>query len=100
MVLKEFSHCRGFDWDEWNAEKIWSRHQVGRSECEQVLFNQPFILAEDVEHSQEEMRYYGLGHTDKGRELFMVFTIRGDLIRVIMARDMSRKEREMYRDVG
>jgi len=97
--LKDFSRYRGFAWDEWNAEKIWSKHQVSQAECEQVLFNQPLVVGEDLEHSQEEMRYYVLGQTDKGRELFLVFTISGDLIRVITARDMSRKERRIYRDV-
>jgi uncharacterized DUF497 family protein len=29
--------------------------------------------------------------------LFVVFTIRGDLIRVISARDMSRREKEVFR---
>ena len=99
MALEGLSRCRGFDWDEWNAEKIWSKHQVSRAECEQVLFNQPLVVGEDPEHSKEEMRYFVLGQTDKGRELFMVFTARDDLIRVITARDMSRKERRIYRDV-
>ena len=97
--MEDFSHCRGFDWDEWNTKKIWSKHQVSRAECEQVLFNQPLVVGEDAEHSQEEVRFYALGQTDKGREIFLVFTIRGDLIRVITARDMSRKERRIYRDV-
>ena len=97
--MEDFSHCCGLDWDEWNAEKIWSKHQVSRTECEQVLFNQPLVVGEDAEHSQEEVRFYVLGQTDKGRKIFLVFTIRGDLIRVIMARDMSRKERRIYKDV-
>lgn len=97
--MEEFSYCRGFDWDERNTEKIWSKHQVSRTECEQVLFNQPIVVGEDADHSQEEMRYYVLSQTDKGGELFLVFTIRGGLIRVITARDMSRKERRIYRDV-
>jgi uncharacterized DUF497 family protein len=44
-----------------------------------------------------EERIYGLGHTDAGRLLFVAFTIRQRLIRVISARDMSRKERRIYR---
>jgi uncharacterized DUF497 family protein len=40
---------------------------------------------------------YGLGESDAGRLLFVAFTIRGRLIRVISARDMSRKERRIYR---
>jgi uncharacterized DUF497 family protein len=99
MILEDLSQCRGFDWDEWNAEKIWSKHQVSRAECEQVFFNQPVVVGEDAEHSKEETRYYVLGQTDKGRDIFLVFTIRGDLIRVITARDMSRKERRVYKDV-
>ena len=33
-----------------------------------------------------------------GRGLFIVFTLRGSLIRVISARDMSKKERSIYYD--
>ena len=98
-ILEEFSHCRGFDWDEWNAEKIWSKHQVSHTECEQVLFNQPLVVGEDAEHSQDERRYYVLGQTDKERGIFLVFAIREDLIRVITARDMSRKERRIFGNV-
>ena len=41
-----------------------------------------------------------LGRSDAGRELFLIFTLRGDLIRVISARDMSRAERKVYRNHG
>jgi uncharacterized protein len=37
-----------------------------------------------------------LGQTDARRLLFIVFTIRDDLIRVISARPMSRRERRVY----
>ncbi|MCD4774059.1 MAG: BrnT family toxin [Bacteroidales bacterium] len=40
--------------------------------------------------------YYLLGSTDSQRLLFIVFTIRESLIRVISARDMSKKERKIY----
>lgn len=45
-------------------------------------------------------RYFVLGQTDAGRELFLVFTLRDELIRVISAREMSRKERKVYRSHG
>ena len=41
-----------------------------------------------------------LGKTDSGRKLFVVCTIRGDLIRVISARDMTKREREVYSTYG
>jgi uncharacterized DUF497 family protein len=72
---------------------------VSHAECEQVFFNQPFVVGEDITHSQEEERFYVLGNTDAGRALFLVFTIRDELIRVITARDMSRRERRIYQDV-
>jgi len=97
--LENFTQAKGFDWDEWNTEKIWEKHQVSHAECEQVFFNQPFVVGEDIAHSQEEKRFYVLGRTDPGRALFLVFTIRDELIRTITARDMSRNERKIYRDV-
>ena len=97
--MEELALCSGFDWDEWNAAKIWAKHEVSQAECEQVFFNEPLVVAEDVEHSKEEHRYYALGVTAKGRELFLVLTIRGRLVRVITARDMSRRERRVFRDV-
>lgn len=96
--MDEFSRCTGFQWDEGNAEKNWIAHLVSRAECEQAFFNQPFVVAETARPSQPERRYYALGETDAGRSLFMVFTIREDLIRVISARDMSRNERRAYGD--
>lgn len=88
--------CTGFEWDEGNADKNWVAHEVTRAEAEQVFFNVPLLLAPDHEHSQSEDRYYGLGVTDSGRALFVVFTVRGELVRVISARDMSRRERRAY----
>jgi len=86
----------GFDWDEGNAEKNWIKHRVSPSESEQVFFNRPLFISADVKHSKEERRHYVLGQTNEGRLLFISFTIRNRLIRVISARDMSRKERRIY----
>ncbi|HPO13221.1 MAG TPA: BrnT family toxin [Candidatus Hydrogenedentes bacterium] len=87
----------GFDWSGGNAEKNWQRHQVSPWESEQVFFNQPLFIAEDKAHSVHELRYYVLGKTDEERELFIVFTLRNKKIRVISSRDMSSKERRIYR---
>jgi uncharacterized DUF497 family protein len=89
--------CTGFEWDKGNRDKNWLKHRVDNSECEQIFFNRPLIIHFDKRHSVKEDRFYALGHTDLGRKLFIVFTIRGTKIRVISARDMSRKEREIYK---
>jgi uncharacterized protein len=88
--------CTGFEWDAGNSEKNWEKHKVSRAECEQIFFNQPMVVAADQKHSQAESRYYALGQSDRGRRLFVVFTIRDYLIRVISARPMSRTERSLY----
>jgi len=88
----------GFLWDKGNFEKNRLKHKVLNSECEQVFFNEPLIVADDLKHSQKEKRWYVLGRTDLNRKLFIVFTIRNKLIRIISARDMTKKERKIYNE--
>lgn len=88
----------GFEWDQGNATKSWSKHEVTQAECEQLFFNGPLVLAADPAHSGAEARYFALGQTDAGRLLLELFTLRGTLVRVISARPMSRREREVFTD--
>lgn len=85
----------GFEWDEGNARKN-DKHDVTASEAEQVFFNQPLLMLEDVKHSRDEPRFHALGMTHTARKLHITFTVRGARIRVISARDMHRKERSIY----
>lgn len=89
-------NCIGFEWDKWDLDKNWSKHNVSHLEREQVFFNYPLLLYNDIKHSEKEARLYVLGKTDSNRLLFVVFTISNDLIRVISARDMNKKERIIY----
>lgn len=95
---KILEKCTGFQWDKGNSDKNWKKHRVLKSECEQVFFNKPLVVADDKKHSGIEKRWYLLGRTDSNRYLFIVFTIRKDLIRVISARDMTKRERETYNE--
>ena len=54
------------------------------------------VVAPDKPHSEGEARYYALGRTGADRRLFVVFTVRGDKIRVISAHPMSRRERRIH----
>lgn len=98
-IWELLARCTGFQWDEANAPKVLARHAVLPGECEQVFFTEPFLVVFDDAHSATEPRWHGLGRTAGGRLVHVVFTIRGDLIRVIGARDMSRKERRHYAEV-
>jgi uncharacterized DUF497 family protein len=87
----------GFDWDEGNARKN-EKHNVSMAEAEQVFFNAPLLVLEDSKHSNQEPRFHALGKSDEKRLLHMTFTLRqaGEKIRIISARDMHKKEREIY----
>ena len=94
----DFDRIVGFQWDLGNARKSGDKHGVQQVEAEQVFFNQPLLVVQDVEHSGSEPRLHALVVTDAGRRLHVTFTLR-DLdtrIRIISARDMSRSERGRY----
>jgi len=60
-----------------------------------TLGPEPCALCHSL-NSETEKRYYALGQTDLKRTLFIAFTVRKKLIRVISVRDMNRKERRIY----
>ena len=80
----------GFDWDDGNVEKNWTKHAVRFTECEEVV-----VPARNRPGFREE-RFVVLGRTAVGRRLSIAFSFRGDRIRVISARDMNRRERKEY----
>jgi uncharacterized DUF497 family protein len=92
------AQCTGFDWDAGNAEKNLELQRVARTESEQPFFNRPVLVTSDERHSGRETRYAALGQTNTGRLLTIVLTVRGTLIRVISARDMTRRERRIDED--
>ena len=94
--MDDLEKCVGFEWDDGNEGKNWERHRVSDAECEEIVFNDPLVASTDPEHSQAEPRFLALGRTDAGRHLFVAFTIRRDLIRVISARDMTKRELRSY----
>jgi uncharacterized DUF497 family protein len=94
----DWKQVTGFDWDAGNERKSDEKHAATRFEAEQVFFNQPLLVLADQKHSQNEERYHALGKSNDARLLHITFTLRstGTLIRVISARDMHRKERNIY----
>ena len=94
----DFSDIVGFDWDEDNLYKNIGKHGVFCSEAEQVFFNHPLVVKRDPKHSRREERFYALGRTHHDRLLFVVFVVRTDKIRIISARDMTKREVRVYED--
>jgi len=94
----DWKQITGFDRDAGNERKSANKHEFSRFEAEQVFFNYPLLVLADQKHSQDETRFHALGKSDDARLLHITFTLRSDdtLIRVISARDMHRKERNIY----
>lgn len=95
-MVYRFPFVVGFDWDEGNKGKNFQKYQISNSECEQIFFNEPLVVLDDPKHSQKERRYAAFGFTDDDKKLTLVFTMRSNLIRVISARSMNKKERAFY----
>ena len=94
-IRRLLSKCEGFDWDEHNTDKNRIKHEVNFTECEESFFNKPLVAFNDVKHSECEHRFYLLGHSNEGRLLFLVFTLRDNKIMVISARDMNKRKRSV-----
>jgi uncharacterized DUF497 family protein len=86
-----------FEWDEGNKFKNLMKHNVPYLEIEEVFEDFDLLpLGLQVFPKVEEARYGLLGKTKHGKKLFISFTIRKESIRVISARRMHLKERNIY----
>lgn len=94
--MKVFSAPIAFDWDAGNSQKNQEQHGVTNQEAESLFFNEHKFVFEDSTHSQIKKRYLLLGITSEGRKPAIIFIIRKNKIRIISARDMHKKERQIY----
>ena len=97
-MARVLENCDGFDWDEGNSNKNWHLHRVTNRECEEIFFNLPLIVILDSSRKSNEKRYYALGRTDSDRCLYVAFTIRAKMVRVVSARNMTRSEERKYEE--
>src|SRR5580658_5015294 len=71
-----------YDWDRHNKAHI-AAHQVEPHEVEEVLANQPIYIETRVDTESGEERILELGHTNRGRVLFVAWTARGGSTRPV-----------------
>lgn len=87
-----------FEWDARKAKSNLAKHGVSFGEAATVLGDPSSLTITDPAHSQEEERFISLGKSEAGRLLVVVFTERGDSMRIISARRASRRERLTYEE--
>lgn len=85
-----------FEWDESKAKVNTRKHGVTFEEASTVFADPLSVTIYDPVHSDDEDRYITLGESQRRRLLVVVFTDRGDRIRLISARIATRRERKGY----
>ncbi len=85
----------GFKWDAGNQTKNATKHNVTIEEAESLLQNAFVLAGRVIEPHYDERRRVLLGRATGGRLLTMVFTRRGDRLRIISCRPMAQKERKL-----
>ncbi|MCA2641648.1 MAG: BrnT family toxin [Microcystis aeruginosa Ma_QC_Ch_20071001_S25] len=87
-----------FEWNKNKAVKNLSKHGVSFEEAKTVFDDPLYVDFYDPEHSESEERYLIVGESDRGRLLIVSYTERGDVIRLISAREVTQNEREAYEE--
>jgi uncharacterized protein len=87
-----------FEWDEDKAAANLSKHGVSFEEANTVFDDPLYIDFYDPDHSLDEHRYIIIGESQQHRLLMVSYTERGNIIRLISAREVTRAEREAYEE--
>ena len=83
-----------FEWDEGKERENFIRHGVNFSTAEQIFFDTLRMERHDDDSSGDEERWQTMGFFNN--VLFVVYTERGDVIRIISARIAESFEKRIY----
>jgi uncharacterized protein len=87
-----------FEWDERKAAANAKKHRVSFQEAATVFGDPLAITFEDPDHSAKERRYITFGESRSGRLLIVAHTERAGKMRIISARLMTKRERNIYEE--
>lgn len=87
-----------FEWDPRKAESNLKKHGVSFTEAGTIFGDELAITVPDPDHSDDENRYITIGLSNRLRLLMVAHTERGDKIRVISARELTKTERKEYEE--
>jgi len=90
-----------FAWDAAKAARNLLKHGVSFEEAVTIFADPDALDWADAAHSQTEARFKRIGKSVGGRILLVVYTVRRlkhekETVRIISARQGSRKERKAY----
>ncbi len=85
-----------FEWDPVKARDNETKHGVSFLEATEVFADNLSSSSPNPDHSVEEERFVIFGKTLGDRHLVVAFTERGGRLRIISARQLTRRERQAY----
>ncbi|NJL50999.1 MAG: BrnT family toxin [Hydrococcus sp. SU_1_0] len=83
-----------FEWDENKRYTNLSKHGIDFVRAANI-FSSPILEREDNRYDYDESRFIALGETN-GIVLFVVYTMRGSVYRIISARRATKREQRQY----
>lgn len=89
---------RRFQWDDANIEHI-AEHTIEPEEAEQA-FDDPERVPARAYQTPIERRRAIIGASETGRILYVVYTMREGMIRIVTAREAEERFRRQYRRQG
>lgn len=87
-----------FEWDPQKAEINVNKHGVSFQEAATVFSDELSITISDPDHSQEEDRFITIGWSHQNHLLMVAHTDRGENIRIISSRKLTKSERKEYEE--
>lgn len=87
-----------FEWDARKASANAKKHGVTFPEAATIFGDKLAITYDDPDRSADEHRFVTFGMSEDGRLLAVSHTNRGDKVRIISSRLMTKGERRIYEE--
>ncbi|MFZ5448992.1 MAG: BrnT family toxin [Thermodesulfobacteriota bacterium] len=87
-----------FEWDAKKAKANKQKHGITFHEAATVFGDPLAITFPDPDHSLDEDRYITIGMSRFNQMLIVSHSSRGETLRIISARRITRQERKIYEE--
>ncbi|HMA73507.1 MAG TPA: BrnT family toxin [Xanthobacteraceae bacterium] len=86
-----------FEWDDAKEQANKKKHRLDFHTAAKVFLD-PHVIEFDDRDAESELRFNAIGVVD-GRMLFVTYTIRSAVIRIISARGAEPHEKRKYHEI-
>jgi uncharacterized DUF497 family protein len=86
-----------FEWDTAKEQANRGKHGIDFRTAAKVFLD-PYVIEFDAFHGNGELRFNAIGLV-AGRMLFVTYTLRGDVVRIISARGAEPHEKRKYHEL-